>query len=48
MLKAQNDEAIATLSFMDVWAIRMTLERAGVRFELDAEGRPSAVLASAP
>ena len=44
VLKAQNDEAMPALPFVDMWAIRSTLEKAGVRFEFDAEGRPSVAL----
>lgn len=44
-LKAQGDDTMAALPFSDVWAIRTVLERAGVRFAFDAEGRPGAEMA---
>ena len=48
VLKAQDDEAMCTLHFMDVWTIRSTLEQAGVRFTVDADGRPGTTLAGSP
>ena len=44
VIKGQDDPGTAALPFGDVWAIRMTLEKAGVRFEVDAIGSPGAVL----
>ena len=47
VLKAQTDDAsMAALPFAGVWAIRTALERAGVRFAFDAEGRPGAEMAT--
>lgn len=42
--RARTDEGMPTLPSMDVRTVRAALEKAGVRFEVDAEGRPSAAL----
>ncbi len=43
--KARSDVSMPTLSSMDVEAIRAALEKAGVQFEVDAEGQLNPVLA---
>ena len=45
--KARTDEGMPTLPSMDVGMIRAALEKAGVQFETDAEGRITAVLPKA-
>lgn len=44
-MDARKDDGISSISGTDIWAIRTSLEAAGIRFEVDAEGRPSAALA---
>lgn len=46
-LKAQSDGGMSALPFMDVWAIRVALEKAGIRFEIDPDGQPCAMLSKA-
>ncbi len=43
--KARTDEGMLTLPSMDVGMIHAALEKAGIQFEADAEGRTNAVLA---
>ena len=46
-MDARKDDGISTVSGLDLWAIRTSLEAAGIRFEVDDQGQPSAALVKA-